>query len=101
MRARPPARAGSSFDVFADDDGAGTYQTIIDELGALSAANVAGADEALGTDGVAGKADAPASIVVRKGDLVFTIGVPGGAGRRATLELLAAVVLSRGAGLTG
>jgi hypothetical protein len=93
---------GIEFDAFVGDDAEGTFDTIMQEsVGSPAAITVAGADEAMAADGVAGKSDQYASITVRKGKLVFTIGVPGGAGMSAKLATLAAVVLGRAAALTG
>ena len=97
----PAANGGVEFDVFVDDDAAGTFQTILGEIGSVAPAEMPGVDEAAASDGIAGQPDRPASIVVRKGKLVFTIAAPGGPNNSLMLEQLAALVLARGAGLAG
>jgi hypothetical protein len=93
---------GIEFDVFVDEDSAGTFQTAKDELGtALATLPIPGADEAAATDGESGKADRPAGLVVRKGNLVVVLGAPGGTGVSAKLAALAVLVVARAAGLTG
>jgi hypothetical protein len=95
------ANGGVELDVFVDDDAAGTYQTILGEISSVAPLELPGVDEAAGGDGIAGEPDQPASIVVRKGKLVFTIAAPGGPNNSLMLETLAALVLARGAGLAG
>ncbi len=95
------ANGGVEFDVFVDDDAAGTYQTILGEIGSVAPSDIPGVDEAAGTDGIGGQPDQPAAIVVRKGKLVFTIAAPGGPNNSVMLEQLAALVLARGAALAG
>jgi hypothetical protein len=95
------AQGGVEFDVFVDDDAAGTYQTILGEISSVAPLELPGVDEAAGGDGIAGEPDQPASIVVRKGKLVFTIAAPGGPNNSLMLEQLAALVLARGAALAG
>lgn len=95
------ANGGVEFDVFVDDDPAGTYATIVGEIGNVAPTDIAGVDEAAATDGIAGQPDQPAAVVVRAGKLVFTIAAPGGPNNSLMLEQLAALVLARGAGLAG
>ena len=95
------ANGGVEFDVFVDDDAAGTFQTILGEISSVAPLELPGVDEAAGGDGIAGEPDQPASIVVRKGKLVFTIAAPGGPNNSLMLETLAALVIARGAGLAG
>ena len=99
--AQSAAQGGIELDVFVDDDAASTYQTILDEIGPVNDFPIPGVDESAGTDGVAGQADKPASVVVRKGKLVFTIAAPGGTNNSLALTQLALLVLARGAGLAG
>ena len=94
------ATGGIEFDVFVDEDAEGTYDTIVDETtGTLTPLPIPGVDEASGTDGTAGQADAYATIIVRKGPLVFTIAAPGGPGTALKLSTLAGLVIARAAGL--
>ena len=95
------AQGGIEFDVFVGDDPDGTYNTIMGETAGLASTTVVGADRAAITAGVAGQADKPAAVLVKKGKLVFTIAVPAGLYREAAVNALALIVLSRGAGLTG
>ena len=95
------AQGGVEFDVFVDDDAAGTYETILGEISSVAPLELPGVDEAAGGDGIAGQADQPATVVVRKGKLVFTIAAPGGPNNLLLLETLAALVLARGAALAG
>lgn len=96
------ATGGIEFDVFVDEDAAGTYDTIVAETtGTLTPLPIPGVDEASGTDGTAGQTDKYAAIIVRKGNLVFTFAAPGGPGMQAKLTALAAVVIGRAAGLIG
>ena len=97
----PAGQGGVELDVFVDDDPAGTYDTILSETSSVADTEIAGADAAASGDGIAGAADQPASVVVRKGKLVFTIAAPGGPNNSVILEQLAALVLARGAGLAG
>ena len=93
---------GIEFDIFVGDDAEDTYQTILDEAGgAMQSITIPGVAEAVATDGTAGKADAPASVVVRTDKLAFTIAAPGGAGVSARLATLAALVVARAASLAG
>jgi hypothetical protein len=93
---------GIEFDVFVDEDSASTFQTVKDEIGGdLISLPLPGADEVVATDGVAGKADRPAGLALRKGNLVVVLGAPGGTGVSAKLAALAALVVARAAGLTG
>lgn len=96
------ATGGIEFDAFVDDDPKGVFDTIVSEAkGALGKLPIPGVDDAVGTDGTAGQADGYATIVVRKGNFVFTIAVPGGPGLQAKLTALAAIVIGRAAGLIG
>ena len=95
------ANGGVEFDVFVGDDPAGTYQTILGEIGSVAPSDLAGVDEAASADGIAGQPDKPATVVARRGKLVFTIAAPGGPNNSVMLEQLAALVLARGAGLAG
>lgn len=95
------AQGGVEFDVFVDDAPEDTYNTILAEIGSVAPAELPGVDDSASGDGIAGQADQPASVVVRKGKLVFTIAAPGGPNNSVSLEQLAALVLARGAGLTG
>ncbi len=95
------AQGGVELDVFVDDDAAGVYQTILGEISSVAPTDIEGVDEAAAGDGIAGEPDQPASVVVRKGKLVFTIAAPGGPNNSVRLEQLAALVLARGAGLAG
>ncbi len=97
----PAANGGVEFDVFVNDAAAGTFQTILGDIGSVAPAEMPGVDEAAASDGIAGLPDRPASIVVRKGKLVFTIAAPGGPNNSLMLEQLAELVLARGAGLAG
>lgn len=94
------ATGGIEFDVFVDADPEGVFDTILDEISSdTTSVPIPGVDESVGSDGQAGKADAPATVVVRKGPLVFTIAAPGGTGNSLKLAALAALVVARGAGL--
>lgn len=94
------ATGGIEFDIFVDADPEGTFDTIVGETSSdLTTVPIPGVDEAVGTDGEAGKADAYATVVVRKGPLVFTIAAPGGTGNSLKLAALAGLVVARGAGL--
>ena len=94
------ATGGIEFDVFVDADAEGVFDVILDETSSdLTSVPIPGVDEAVGTDGVAGTADAYATVVVRKGPLVFTIAAPGGPGTSLKLATLAGLVVARGAGL--
>jgi hypothetical protein len=95
------AEGGIEFDVFVGDDADGTYNTIMGEATGLEPATVAGSDKSAITAGVEGQADKPAAVLVKKGKLVFTIAIPAGLYRKAAVNALALIVLSRGAGLTG
>ena len=96
------ATGGIEFDVFAGEDAAETYQTILDEVGGSpQAITIPGIAEAVATDGTAGQADAPASVVARTDNLAFTIAAPGGMGVSAKLAALAGLVVARAAGLAG
>jgi hypothetical protein len=99
------ATGGIEFDAFVEanaTDAAATFETIVTESGVdLQEIAVPGADEALGYDGVAGEAEDFAAVVVRKGNLVFTVGAPGGEGMATKLAALATLVLARGAALAG
>ncbi len=94
------ATGGIEFDVFVDEDAEGVFDTIVDETsGNLGSVTIPGVDAAVGTDGVAGQADGYATVVVRKGPLVFTIAAPGGPGTTLKLSALAGIVIARAAGL--
>ncbi len=95
------ANGGVELDVFVGEDAAGTYQAILAGSGSVAPTDIPGVDEAAAGDGIAGEPDQPASIVVRKGSLVFTIAAPGGPNNSLLLEQLAALVLARGAALAG
>src|SRR6185503_8720137 len=90
------ATGGIEFDVFVDEDAEGTFDVIEEEAsGTLTPLPIPGVDEAVGTDGTAGQAGAYATVIVRKGNLVFTIAAPGGVGMTAKLTALVGVVLAR------
>jgi hypothetical protein len=94
------ARGGIELDAFVDEDPVGVFRTIVGEGAThLIALEVAGADEARGMDGTAGKPDDPGQLIVRSGRLVFTIAAPGDDGVSAQLASLAALVVSRGSSL--
>jgi hypothetical protein len=94
------AKGGIELDVFVDPDAEGTFTTITEETAAaLNELPLPGVDQAVGTDGTAGVEDDFATVIIRKGNLVFTIAAPGGPGVTARLLALAGVVLARGAGL--
>jgi hypothetical protein len=95
------ANGGVEFDVFFGEGAQETYATILGEISSVAPLELPGVDEAAGGDGIAGEPDQPASIVVRKGDLVFTIAAPGGPNNSVMLETLAALVLARAGGLGG
>jgi hypothetical protein len=96
------ATGGIEFDAFVGDDAASVFDTIRSEGGVnLAPIDVAGADDAAGSDGEAGKDEGFASVIVRKGGLAFVIGAPGGPGMATKLVTLAKVVLERGAAFTG
>jgi hypothetical protein len=91
---------GIEFDAFVDDDAAGTYQTILDEIGPVSPLTIPGVDEAGVSTGTVGQADKPASVIVRIGKLTFTIAAPAGADTVGALTKLAALVITRAVGIT-
>jgi hypothetical protein len=94
------ATGGIEFDVFVDEDAEGVFDTIVDGTsGDLGSVTIPGVDAAVGTDGVAGRADGYGTVVVRKGPLVFTIAAPGGPGTTLKLSTLAGIVIARAAGL--
>jgi hypothetical protein len=95
------ANGGVELDVFYGEDAEESYATILSEISSVAPLDLPGVDEAAGGDGIAGEPDQPASIVVRKGNLVFTIATPGGPNNSLMLESLAALVLARSAGLGG
>jgi hypothetical protein len=95
------AQGGIEFDVFVGEDPDGTYNTIMGETVGLTSTTIAGAERAAMSKGVEGQADKPAAVLVKTGNLVFTIAVPAGLFRDAALNALALIVLARGAGLTG
>lgn len=92
---------GLELDVFVGEDAQETYDTILAEGAEVGPIAVPGVDAVVGGDGLEGRTDRPASIVVRKGNLVFTIAAPGGPGVAMRLAALAGVVLARAAGLVG
>ncbi len=95
------ANGGVELEVFVGDDPEGAYEAILSGLGSVAPTDIPGVDEAVAGDGIAGVPDQPAAVVVRKGNLVFTIATPGGPNNSLLLEQLAAVVLVRGAALAG
>jgi hypothetical protein len=95
------ATGGIELDVFVGDDAEETYQTVLDESPATDPLTIPGVDAAEVADGTAGQADGFATIIVRKGNLVFAMSAPGGPGVSAKLAALAAVVVARGSGLIG
>ena len=96
------AKGGIELDVFVDPDAAGTFTTITEETAAeLTDLPLPGVDQAVGTDGTAGVEDEFATVVIRKGNLVFTIAAPGGPGMTAKLLALAGLVVARGASFVG
>lgn len=99
--AQSAAQGGIELDVFVTDDPQGTFNTAKGELPGLHEFLIVGADESLGTEGVAGQADKPAAVLVRKGKLVFTLGAPAGPFVPAALTALSLMVLSRATALAG
>jgi len=96
------AKGGIELDVFVDPDAEGTFTTITEETAAeLTDLPLPGVDQAVGTDGTAGVEEDFATVVIRKGNLVFTIAAPGGPGMTAKLLGLGGIVVARGAGLVG
>ena len=89
------ANGGIEFDIFESDDPAGTQKTILGEAeGNMVPASLAGVDESLIGTAVSG-GPSFATIVVRKGRIVFTIAIPPDPEASDRLVTLANVVLQR------
>jgi hypothetical protein len=99
------AQGGIEFDAFVDAsaaDAQSTYDTITQETDqTLTPVTIPGADAAVAAEGTPGDPAKFAAVVVRKGNLSFTIGVPSTEGVLLQLTALSTLVLARAAAVTG
>jgi hypothetical protein len=94
------ATGGVELDVFnpagpSAADAKETFQTAIGETSGLKPITIAGADEAQWSAATRSGGPSFATIAVRRGTLVFTLGIPAGANAQAQLTKLTALLLER------